>query len=187
MTQCFELLSLRLIIKTEHGESDEFGSFWLSDDGMAAFDIHLQMFGIEAETVLWRTSQSVLNGDYPPPWAIIAFDRDYPVGCHLQNARGANQAIKYASFNSLRDKPTQADRNTLSAIVVMTKDALGDVAARSPFLQPYWEILRFKNEMRRWLLLAEPLSADLIRSLELLDPYILLEVQGGLDSSIRRE
>lgn len=161
MAQCFELVSLRLIEKSENRESERFGALCLSDKGMTAFDNYLRSFETDAESVLWRMSVSIMKGEYPPPWAIIAFDRNYPIARHLNDIRGPSSDLRYSSFDFLRENSIPPDRSAVSMIVGMTRKAIEELAPRSPVLQPSWEYIQLKNAAKSWLLLADPLQDPL--------------------------
>lgn len=160
MSECYEIYRLYESEIDEgsrgpHSISERPEALMITDEAGRKFDQILDSFGQDSSNLLWGIGRGVARGDYPAPWAIIAFKKEYKLAGHLTSVRSDRESIRFTGYSLGGGDPDEGVIPPVSMVVVFNKEALEKTAAKSEFLIGAWEELKNNDERRSWLLLAD--------------------------------
>jgi len=129
----------------------------------SVLDPILAPFGLNTGSWFMRLSNTFkLMGHCP--WAVIAFDREYPIGAYFCKVRGDRQSLNFSTYTGGKDLGV-ASMPPLSYIVAWDKPALQSAAEKAPqLLGSAWSTLVDQPVSRRWLSISDPLSNSWVKA-----------------------
>lgn len=120
----------------------------------------------------WGAVDTVVNSWGEIPWALVALNREYALVGHLMHIKGTTRDLRFMRYSSARKEPTH-----LSFLFVMNKTILAQLADHTPLIGCAWNILKDKEERRRWLCMCDPLPEVWAREHESRDMDLRQELQ----------
>ena len=154
MSRVYEI---RRVLAALPGEASPWGPapyLAVPQEALRTLDVTLRPFGITA-TEFWKRITVDWRADKNSFWAIVAWDREYPVAGHVAARRGSRHNLAMYSYAWMHARAPVLPQ-PLGALQVRRKAILERAATGSSLLEPVWEALKDAPEGRRWLCLPDP-------------------------------
>ncbi len=119
----------------------------------------LEPFGRSAWSWEMGVQRTIEKGRIPIPWAIIAWEKEYPVQEHFCSIRGDDGKLPFASW-CVDSSWDNSIRPPVSFIIATEKAAFESAAKRSPMLGGAWELLADADAKGSWFCLAPELDEE---------------------------
>jgi len=104
----------------------------------------------------------------PIPWAIVMYEKEYPLAGHFLSIRGDEGQLPFTSW-SVGKHWGRPELPPFSVILALSKDAFERAAERSPMLDGAWEALRDCHSEGHWACIAPALEEETISRLSTRD------------------
>jgi len=126
----------------------------------------LEPFSRDATTWEMGIQRIIRDGRIPIPWAIIAWEKEYPLGDHFCSIRGDDGKLPFASWCVDSDWDNSI-RPPVSFILALEKAAFERAVKRSPMLEGAWELLADADAAGAWFCLAPELDGEWVTGVAL--------------------
>ena len=107
--------------------------------------------------------RTIKNGRIPIPWAIIAWEKEYPLGDHFCSIRGDDGKLPFASW-CVDSSWDNSVRPPVSFIIATEKAAFERAVQQSSMLDAAWELLADADAAGAWFCLAPELDEGWVES-----------------------
>lgn len=163
MAKCFEMVRIEVSARREI-EPEEM-SPWegmdafleLHPDAAGELDPILEGFNLNTDQFMYRSNNSFRQMNRFP-WAIIAFDKEYPIGGYFCEIRGDPQTLSFTSYSVGSGWPA-GKIPPVSCVVAWDKSAFQTAAKKGPeLLGSAWDTLKDRPTHRHWFCIAGPLD-----------------------------
>lgn len=104
------------------------------------------------------------------PWALILFDREYPLAGHLVTIRRDRRSILFAPYSEVPQPKPEGFIPAVGYVLVKTPGVLAEAAASgSPMFAEACSLLKSKPDDRHWICLPDPLPPEWVQQTSLND------------------
>ncbi len=163
MAQLFQIYTLESIVRDDTGKTINNNQFFhYPKEAENALEALLKSHGINTVSFIaeLQTSFELVK---KLPWGMILFPVDYPIGWYFQSLRRYPADILYSNYWCRKEQiPKVISNKFLSQIYVFKKKILSDMAKKTEFLRPYWDILRDKEENHAWMIIADKIPEKIV-------------------------
>jgi hypothetical protein len=163
MSAYYEFVFLESFIRREVAgsmtpwEMDDDTMIAFPDEAINALDHILEPYNSN-ESLLSRSLEITLRQLNRQPWAIIVFDREYPLAGYFTSIRPNPQTMPFFPFTKAPHPIPDDFVPRVGGILVMGKDAIPEIAVvGSPLIAEAWNMLKARPADKQWLCLPDPL------------------------------
>jgi hypothetical protein len=117
----------------------------------------LEPFSRDATAWEMGIQRTIRDGRIPIPWAIVAWEKEYPLGEHFRSIRGNDGKLPFASW-CVDSNWDNSIVPPVSFILALEKAAFERAVKRSPMLEGAWDLLKDADAEGAWFCLAPGLD-----------------------------
>ena len=173
--QCYEIFLLETVTRGGGSQSSRYSLEVLGEAEEALDDI-LEKFDTNSFSFTMGLNTSFGNMNWWP-WAIILFGEEYRFAGHLVSIRENQSDFNFTAFSIPKQYSIEEHGvPPVSVINIKNKEVLSYLAIRSPLLKSVWELLKNREDNKRWLIFPDPPKKELLTELSNGDDELFLKM-----------
>lgn len=173
--QCYEIFLLETLTRGGGTQSSSL-SLEVLGEAEDALDSLLEKFDNNSFAFMTKVNKAYINLNWWP-WAIIVFSEEYRLAGHLASIRKSTDDFNFSGHGLPSNYSIEENGvPPVSIISIKNKEVLNNIAEKSPLLKSAWELLKDREDNKRWLVFPEPLDKQLLSGLLKGDDELFLKL-----------
>ena len=173
--QCYEIFLLETITRGKGSQSSRY-SLEVLGDAEDILDSILEKFETHSFSFMMGLNISFGNMNWWP-WAIFVFSEEYRFAGHLVSIRENKTDFCLTAFSIPKQYSIEKHGvPPVSVINIKNKKILRNLSIRSPLFKSTWNLLKNREDDKRWLIFPDPPKKELLTELSNGDDELFLKM-----------